>query len=54
MKDRLNELQDQCNKLYAEQGLSDEVLDLQIRINKLRFENDIVDESEKVYEDFVQ
>lgn len=42
------------NKKFAEEGLTDEILDEQIKLNKLRHENDIVDESEKVYEDFVQ
>lgn len=42
------------NKKYAEEGLTDEILDEQIKLNKLRHEYDITDESEKVYEDFVQ
>ena len=54
METKLNELQSKCDKLYEENGLTDEVLDMQIMINKLRHEHDIPDESEKVYEDFVQ
>ena len=42
------------NKRYVEEGLTDEILDQQIKLNKLRNEHDIVDESEIVYEDFVQ
>ncbi len=42
------------NKKYAEEGLTDEILDEQIKLNKLRHEYDITDESEKVYGDFVQ
>ena len=42
------------NKKYAEEGLTDEVLDKQIEINRLRHEHDIADESKKVYGDFVQ
>lgn len=42
------------NKKYAEEGLTDEILDEQIKLNQLRHEYDITDESEKVYEDFVQ
>ena len=43
------------NKKYAEEGLTDEILDKQIELNKLRHEHDIVDELEpKLYEDFVQ
>jgi len=43
------------NNKYAEEGLTDEILDKQIELNKLRHEHDIVDELEpKLYEDFVQ
>ena len=42
------------NKKFAEEGLTDEILDEQIKLNQLRHEYDITDESEKVYEDFVQ
>ena len=42
------------NKRYAEEGLTDEILDEQIKLNQLRHEHDIPDESKKVYEDFVQ
>lgn len=54
MEDKLNELQKKADKLYKENGLTDEVLDLQIKINKLRHEHDIPDDNEKVYDDFVQ
>ena len=54
MEDKLNELQEKCNKLHAENGLTDEVLDLQIKINRLRHEHDIPDDNEKVYGDLVQ
>lgn len=47
--------QRKLNKKYAEEGLTDEILDKQIELNKLRNEHDIVDEfEEKLYEDFVQ
>ena len=42
------------NKKYAEEGLTDEILDKQIELNKLRHEHDIPDDNEKVYDDFVQ
>lgn len=54
MENKLKELQSKCDKLYAENGLTDEVLDLQVEINQLRHEHDITDESEFVFEDFVQ
>lgn len=42
------------DKKYAEEGLTDEILDMQIELNKLRHEHDIAEESKKVFEDFVQ
>ena len=47
-------MQKECNELFRKDGLTDEVLDLQIKINQLRHENDITDENQKIYEDFVQ
>lgn len=46
--------QEALNKKYAEEGLTDEILDEQIKLNKLRHEHDIVDETELIFEEFVQ
>ena len=46
--------QEELNKKYAAEGLTDEILDEQVKLNQLRNEYDIVDESELVYENFVQ
>ncbi len=54
MEEHLARKQKEVDKLYAEHGLTDEVLDKQIAINKLRHAHDIVDESEKIYKDYVQ
>ena len=54
MEEHLAKKQKEVDKLYEEHGLSDEVLDKQIAINKLRYAHDIPDESEKVYGDYVQ
>lgn len=56
MKEGLKETLDnlQCNKLYEEYGLIEEVMDLQLVINSLRNKFDLVDESEQVYDEFVQ
>ena len=54
MEKHLAKKQQEVDKLYAENGLTDEVLDKQIAINKLRHAHDIPDESEKVYGDYVQ
>lgn len=54
LKETLDNLQQECNKLYEEYGLIDEVMDLQLLINSLRNKFDLVDESEQVYNEFVQ
>jgi len=54
MEEHLKRKQEEVDELYEEHGLTDEVLDKQIAINKLRHAHDIPDESEKVYEDYVQ
>lgn len=54
MELKLKEMQEKCNKLYDEYGLTDEVLDMQIMINKLRHEHDIADENNIIYGDYVQ
>ena len=54
MKEHLKRKQEELNELFRKDGLTDEVLDKQIAINKLSHAHDIPDESEKVYEDYVQ
>lgn len=54
LKETLDNLQQECNKLYEEYGLIDEVMDLQLVINSLRNKFDLVDESKQVYDEFVQ
>lgn len=54
IKQKLRSMQDKVEKLYEEQGLSDEVLELQIEINRLRTEFDIADEKDVINGGFVQ
>ena len=54
MDDKLKQLQDICTELYNEYGLTDEVLDLQTVINRLRHKHNITDESNCVHENYVQ
>lgn len=54
MKEHLAKKQKEVDELYEKEGLTDEVLDKQIAINKLRHEYDIVDETELIFEEFVQ
>lgn len=54
MKVELETMQELCNELYEKEGLTDEVLDLQLQINKLRHEHNISDEKNRIYKNFVQ
>lgn len=54
MEEKLRKKQDEVDKLYEKEGLTDEVLDKQIEINKLRHKHNISDKSNRVYDDFVQ
>ena len=54
MQDKINQLQEICNSLYDEHGLTDEVLSLQVAINKLRHKHDVSDTSNQVHETYVQ
>ena len=50
----LNRKQADINEKYELYGLTDELLDKQVEINKRRHELDISDKDKLVYEDFVQ
>lgn len=54
MKETINMMQAEVDELFKSEGLTDEVLEKQVTINTLRCENDIPDESEFIFEDFVQ
>nr|WP_294999878.1 hypothetical protein [uncultured Methanobrevibacter sp.] len=51
---QLKNKQRAIEKQYAKEGLSDEILDAQIKLNQLRHELDIPDESNFIFENFVQ
>jgi len=44
--EKLNKMQDKLNKEFEKKGLTDEILETQIEINKIRSEYDITDERE--------
>ncbi len=51
----INNLQKECDNLYNEYGLIDEVLDLQIIINTICSKNNITNSNEiQLYENFIQ
>ena len=54
MENKLKEMQKIVDKKYETEGLTDEVLEKQLEINKLRHELDIPDPDKKVYENYVQ
>ena len=54
IKLQLKNKQRAVDKKFKADGLTDEVLDLQLEINQLRHKHDISDSSNRVYENFVQ
>lgn len=54
LKTRLSNLQKECNDLYGEFGATPNIITLQLAINRLRHQYDLCDESECIYENFVQ
>lgn len=50
----LDKKQEIVNQLYSENGLTDEILELQVDINKQRNKENIPDTNELVYKNFVQ
>lgn len=53
-KTNLRNKQREVDKLYENEGFTDEVLEKQIQINKERHEHDLPDENDFVYEKYVQ
>ena len=50
----LDEMQKEVNELYEKEGLTDEVLDKQLKINSLRNKYNITDKTEIIYDRYVQ
>lgn len=51
---KLKNKQRAINKQYEKEGLTDEVLDAQVELNKLRTKHDIADSSKKINGKYVQ
>ena len=49
-----DDLQKLVDKQYEEEGLTDEVLEKQLEVNKLRHKHNISDESNRLHEEYVQ
>lgn len=54
MEKHIEKLQKEIDDLYEKEGLTDEVLDKQIYVNKLRNAHDITDKSNRVNGEYVQ
>ena len=54
LRKELAKQQKVIDKEFKKNGLTDEVLDKQIELNKIRHKHDISDESQAVYKDYVQ
>ena len=50
----LDKEQEEINKQYEKEGLTDEVLDRQIAINEKRHKENITDPKELIYKNFAQ
>lgn len=53
-KEPIKEAQKLINAKYNEKGLTNEILEAQVELNKIRHALDIHDESEELFEDYVQ
>lgn len=53
-KIQIRNKQRSINKKYEKEGLTDEILDAQIELNKMRNEHNIADEKQVIYEEYVQ
>ena len=51
---KLDNKQEVVNELYEKEGLTDQVLDLQLEINKTRHEENIPDTTKTIYKKYVQ
>ena len=51
---KLDKQQAEVDELYAEQGLTDEVLTKQTEINRIRNKENITDKKQRIYKNFVQ
>ena len=51
---KLDKQQAEVDQLYAEQGLTDEVLAKQTEINRIRNKENITDKKQRIYKNFVQ
>lgn len=54
MKIELERKQAQVNLAYEKEGLTGEVLDKQLEINKLRHKHNLSDKKKQIYNNFVQ
>lgn len=50
----LKKKQEEVDKLYQKDGLTDKVLEMQLEVNCLRNQEDIYDSNKLVFEDYVQ
>ncbi|MBE6508267.1 MAG: hypothetical protein E7Z77_02510 [Methanobrevibacter sp.] len=51
---KLKKEQEKIDELYAQEGATDRVIEMQAELNSRRHEFDIPDESKKVWKNFVQ
>ena len=51
---KLDAMQQKLNTIYEQDGLTDQVLDLQLEINTIRHQHNIPDTNETIHKQYVQ
>ena len=51
---KLDAMQQKLNTIYEQDGLTDQVLDLQLEINEIRHKENIPDTNETIHKQYVQ
>lgn len=51
---QLDVLQEELNKKYETEGLTDEILEKQLHINEVRYKENIPDPTETIHKQYVQ
>ena len=54
VKEQLAQLQKEINREFELNGITEELLEKQVKLNRLRYKHDIVDEGEVIYDGYVQ
>ena len=54
VKEQLSQLQKEINREFELNGITEELLEKQVKLNQLRHKHNIPDEQEYIYKEYVQ